>query len=251
MITTTTQPVIKCEDMRANLSEFEYGGEPLSIQADKGEIISIIGPDYTGKSDWLRTIAGLHYPLTGTVYYEGKDIHELDDKEWTRQRIDYAYVKSDTALLSAASGLANVMLPARYHKIADTDEIESMALKLILELDANQATYKLPAYVRRDQRFKLAVARALIMQPKVLLLDNPFAILDTIATRKFKNMLLGKVRDEALTLILVTYDIEFSLSTANKILFVTAEQVYCFDSVAEFQTSNVPAIKEFMEKGPT
>ncbi len=233
-----------------NITQFTYKGNPLNIGLAAGEIIAIIGPDYTGKSDWLRTFAGLHYPLQGKLSYNGHDFHELDDEKWTWVRQKYAYVSCDTELLSAANGLANVMLPARYHHIGESDDIEIKATNLAIELGASQSLGRLPYFIRRDQRFKLAIARALMLDPVVMFLDNPFVLLDNMTTARFKAAILSRVRNQNLSLVVVTYDLDFTIKSADKILFVTAEQVYLFNSAEEARESEEPAIAEFLGKRP-
>lgn len=236
------------DDFIANLAEVEYSGEPLNMIVDTGQIISLIGPDYTGKSDWLRTMAGIYYPAQGDIFFNGKSFFELDDDEWTRMRLQNAYIRGDTTLLSVASGLANVMLPARYHRLGDDESIKSRALNLILELGADQSLDELPAFLRRDQRFKLAVARALMLDPTVLFLDNPFALLDSEATIMLKSFLLRKVKQESLTLIMLANDLDFTCRVADKVLFITTEKVYCFDSVDELRACKHDAVTEFLRK---
>ena len=240
--------LLECDRMIANLTEVEYNGEPLSMTADAGEIVSLIGPDYTGKSDWLKTMAGIYYPAAGDIQFSGRSFFELDDDEWTRMRQRNAYIRGNTALLSVASGLANVMLPARYHGLGDDETIKTRALNLIDELGANESLDELPAFLRRDQRFMLAVARALILDPDVLFLDNPFAFLDSQAITRFKNFLLQRVKQQGLTLIMLANDLDFTLHVADKVLFITTEKVYCFGSIAELKACNDDVVAEFIGK---
>jgi ABC-type transporter Mla maintaining outer membrane lipid asymmetry ATPase subunit MlaF len=242
--------LLECNHMIANLTEVEYCGEPMSMSADVGEIVSLIGPDYAGKTDWLKTMAGIFYPVAGDIRFSGKSFFELDDNAWTRMRQRNAYIRGDAALLSVASGLANVMLPARYHGIGDDETIKSKALNLIIELGANQSLDELPAFVRRDQRFKLAVARALMLDPDILFLDNPFAFLDSQATTRFKNFLMRRVRQQGLALVMLANDLEFTLRVADKVLFISAEKVYCFDSIAALKACSDAAVAEFIGKSP-
>jgi len=240
--------LLECDRMIASLTEVEYSGEALSMSADAGQIVSLIGPDYAGKADWLKTMAGIYYPVAGDVRFGGRSLFELNDDESTRMRQRNAYIRGDTALLSVASGLANVMLPARYHGIGDDETIKSKALNLIIELGANQSLDLLPAFVRRDQRFKLAVARALMLDPDVLFLDKPFAFLDTQATARFKHFLLRRVKQQGLTLVILANDLEFTLRVADKVLFISTEKVYCFDSIAELESCNDDAVAEYIGK---
>lgn len=243
-------PRLQARGLAPNIAQFTYEGNTLDVSLDAGEILAIIGPDYAGKSDWLRTLAGLHYPLQGTLRYCGHDFHDLDDEEWTWLRQKYAFVGSDTELLSAANGLANVMLPARYHRIGSDEDIEIKANNLAIELGAAQSLNRLPYFSRRDQRFKLAIARALILDPLVLFLDNPFVLLDNITTTRFKATLLSRVRNQNLSLAIVTYDLDFTFKSADKILFVTSEQVYLFESPDQLHNSQVSAIAEFLGNRP-
>jgi ABC-type transporter Mla maintaining outer membrane lipid asymmetry ATPase subunit MlaF len=242
--------LLECDRMIANLTEVEYSGEPMSITVDTGQIVSLIGPDYAGKTDWLKTMAGIYYPTTGDIRFSGTSFFDLDDDAWTRMRQRNAYIRGDAALLSVASGLANVMLPARYHGLGDDETIKSKALNLIIELGANQSLDELPAFVRRDQRFKLAVARALMLDPDILFLDNPFAFLDSQAATRFKHFLLRRVKQQGLTLIMLANDLEFTLRVADKVLFITPEKVYCFESIAELKSCNDDTVAQFIGKSP-
>jgi phospholipid/cholesterol/gamma-HCH transport system ATP-binding protein len=246
----STPHLLECDRMIANLTEVEYSGEPISMTADAGQIVSLIGPDYAGKTDWLKTMAGIYYPTAGDIRFSGTSFFDLDDDAWTRMRQRNAYIRGDAALLSVASGLANVMLPARYHGLGDDETIKSKALNLIIELGANQSLDELPAFVRRDQRFKLAVARALMLDPDILFLDNPFAFLDSQAATRFKHFLLRRVKQQGLTLIMLANDLEFTLRVADKVLFITPEKVYCFESIAELKSCNDDTVAQFIGKSP-
>lgn len=242
------KPILKARGLMPNIIRFNYEGNPVDLDLAPGEILSIIGPDYAGKSDWLRTLAGLHYPVKGRLWFDGREFHELDDTVWTQVRQKFAFVSCQTELLSAANGLANVMLPARYHRIGSAEEIETRAVELATELGAAQSLHRLPYHARRDQRFKLAIARALILDPVMMFLDNPFVLLDTSVTRRFQATMLERVRRQKLALALVTYDLDFTMNFADRILFVTAEQVYLFDSADELLASGITAIADFLGK---
>jgi ABC-type transporter Mla maintaining outer membrane lipid asymmetry ATPase subunit MlaF len=242
--------LLEYDDMIANLTEIEYRGDALNLSVDAGQIIGVIGPDYAGKGDWLKTMAGIYYPAAGDIRFSGQRFDERDDHACTRMRLRNAFIHGDTALLSVASGLANVMLPARYHGLGDDETIKNKAMNLIIELDANHALDELPAFVRRDQRFKLVVARALMLDPDVLFLDNPFAFLDSQATSRFKKFLLHRVKQHELALVMLANDLEFTLRVADKVLFISTEKVYCFDSIAALNACNDDVVTQFMGKSP-
>ncbi len=226
----------------------DYSGSPISFSIGRGEIVSIIGPDYNGKSEWLRTFAGLIRPASGKVI-SGEISTDCENRaQWEQLRRKLAFVSSETALLSASNGLANVILAASYHQLGDSDDLRDRATELMTQLHVQFQADALPAFMRRDQRYRLALARALMLEPEVLMLDNPFAHTDAAGTGKLKQFLLKRVDEHATALVIMSHDLEFSLKYAQQILFVTREQVYCFKGASEFLGSQVESIRQYIEK---
>ena len=109
--------LINCENIVAETHVGTYTGDALSFNAHAGKIVCIIGPGHTGKSDWLKTIAGVSMPASGSLRLLGKNIKSFEQKDWVHARTQLAYVRSDTTILSAANTLQNIMLPAIYHAL--------------------------------------------------------------------------------------------------------------------------------------
>ena len=237
--------LIQAEQLTPSLTGFEYEGNALDLCIRKGEVVSLIGPDYSGKSDWLRTLTGVSTPSSGKLSLLGKHIGDFKRADWVETRKQLAYVKSDNAILSAANALQNVTLPASYHQIADNKTITSNATRLLAELGIFDLI-SLPAYLRKDQRFRIAIARALILQPAALVLDNPFTMLDAIAAETLQHYLIRRVREQDMTLVILTHNIAFARAHSDQIIFITPDEVLRFDQQNRIQDCEKPFVKKFI-----
>ena len=246
----TQQPIIQCENLIPRGLPFEYQGDALDFKMDKGEVGCIIGPNYSGKGVWIRTLSGLEDQQSGTVCLDGVDTQNLNAEEWTRSRMKVAYLHEDTALLSAANGLTNVLAPALYHQLDQTSEKTSLAeraLELLDEIDPDINLDDLPAYITKDHQFKIAVARALLLEPDVLALNNPFVHFNSDSKHKFQAFLKDRI-DKGLSILLVTHDIHYAIDISDNIIFACKENLLQFDSKQALLDCDIPVVREFMAR---
>ena len=146
-----------------------------------------------------------------------------------------------------ANALQNIILPGVYHQRGPAPELRERAVALVEEMQVDCELELLPAYLRKDQRFRIAVARAMLLEPRALLLDNPFSPLDLTASNSFKRFLLNRVRKHGLLLMLVSYDIKFALQHSDQIIFTTEDHVYLFNAANDIQSCDVPEIRQFLD----
>lgn len=232
----------------AQIPRAHYSGKPVSLQIRPGEIVSILGPDYHGKTEWLRTFAGLNAPLQGEIISGGISTPGQSRQQWQQLRRALAYVSSETSLLSASNGIANVMLAAKYHQLGETPALHEKALALMTQLEVQALSFTLPAFMRRDQNYRLALARALMLDPAVLILENPFVHSDSAGSHRLKKFLLRRASEHHTAVLIMSHDIEFSLKYAQQILFVSREQVYCFANAEQFRNSPLAEIRQYLDK---
>ena len=242
----TMNSLIKCNNLIANVPSVDFSGEGLDLEVASGQIIVLTGAENMGKDDWLKTIGGLYYPVSGSLNFFGKNAAELNHDERSQLRKKLAYVTSELNLLSVINGLANVMLPAIYHKIGDIEKIKSKALNLISKLGIDDDLEQLPADMQKDQRYLLLVVRSLMLNPSILFLEKPFCQLDTISTEHFKSFLNHRVKQDNLTIIMSTQDINFIREYADQVLFITLEKILSFTDVDDFFNSNNTQITNFL-----
>ena len=173
--------------------------DSISLRVDESEFLTIIGPSGAGKSSFLRLLNRLDEPTDGTVYLDGVDYRELDPQE-VRRRI--GFVPQDSALRSG-SVRENVAVIDRIRN----DPVDERRVRYLLD------RMRLSGFEERavedlsgGERQRVSIARALYVNPEVLLLDEPTAHLDTMTELKIEELLAELIRDERLTCILVTHD---------------------------------------------
>ena len=240
--------IIHCEQLIPDNLPFDYQGEALDFDLAAGEVASIIGPNYSGKGVWIRALCGLDDQLTGNLYINGKNTLSLNADDWKTMRMKAAYLHEDTALLSAANGLINVLAPALYHQLdknLKNQLLAEKALDLLEQIDPEINLDNLPAYISKDHRYKIAVARALLLDPDVLVINNPFAHFNSDSKQNFKLFLKQQV-EQGLSLLIVTHDTPYALSISDKIIFADQKNLHHFDSRESILNSDIPEIIEFL-----
>ncbi len=248
--------IIHCQQVIPDDLAFEYQGKALDIDIACSEVISIIGPQYSGKSHWLKTICGLQQQLSGSITILGVNTLHLSAEDWAMTRMKVAYLHADTALMSAANGLDNVLAPALYHQLDKrlNDDLENdpknaalteKALNLLKQIDPELELDDLPAYLSKQQRFKIAVARVLLLDPDVLVLDKPFTHFDHESKNQFKRFLVDQVNN-GLSLLLLSDDVQYALNISDRIIYVDRENLLQFDSKQAILNCDKAIVSEYL-----
>ena len=190
--------------------QVESGGQPLvilhevSFTVEPGDSLAILGASGSGKSTLLGLLAGLDVPSSGTVYLDGVDIFSLDEDERARLRGRLAgFVFQSFQLLPALTALENVMLPLELHGASDARERATVALQRV-GLAARLS--HLPKHLSGGEQQRVAMARAFVVQPKILFADEPTGNLDAATGGQIIDLMLELNGAQGTTLILVTHD---------------------------------------------
>ncbi|MCK5667218.1 MAG: ATP-binding cassette domain-containing protein, partial [Thiotrichaceae bacterium] len=237
--------LIECSNLIANTASSRALTQGIDLKVESGEIIVLTGAEKSGKNDWLKTMSGIFYPVSGSINYFGKNSRKFSNDERSQLREKIAYVTTDVNLLSVINGLANVMLPAIYHKLGTIDEIRDIALDLISELGIDDGLELLPADMHNEQRFLLMVARSLMLKPRILFLEKPFCSLDTVSSEHFKNFLKHLAKQKNTTIIISTQDINFIRQYADQVVYVSLDKLFSFASADDFLNCNHTQITTF------
>lgn len=179
------------------------GGTNLTVSA--GESLSIVGPSGSGKSTLLNLIGALDTPTSGTVTLDGENISSLDDQQLAELRNHkIGFIFQAHHLLPQCTVLENVLVPVIANGPAD-DESVKRARRLLDRVGLGERLNHRPGQLSGGERQRVAVVRALINQPKLLLADEPTGALDRNSAANLANLLLELNKEENVTLVVVTH----------------------------------------------
>ena len=182
--------------------------DDISFQVEEGEFIAIIGPSGSGKSTLLHSIAGLEKPTSGKVYFYDKDIYKMNKKELTilrRQKIGIIYQFYN--LIPTLNVEENIILPIELdRKKIDTKNLDEIIKFLGLE----KRKKHLPNELSGGQQQKVAIGRALMINPTIILADEPTGNLDSKSSEEIMQVLKKANKDYKQTIIMITHNLEIA-----------------------------------------
>ncbi|HEY0825685.1 MAG TPA: ATP-binding cassette domain-containing protein [Ramlibacter sp.] len=236
-------------EIRKLTSAFELPDRRLVIHKDldltvqRGEVLSIVGGSGSGKTVLLRQILGLERPAAGEVRIMGQTVHEMA-RHGASGRIGMLFQHG--ALFSAFNVLENVAFPLRELKTLPQRLIEEAALVKLQMVGLKPADgEKMPSELSGGMIKRAALARALIMDPPLLLLDEPTAGLDPDSSDGFVNLLRSLHRDLALTVIMVTHDLDTLFELSTRIAVLADQRVIVADRPKEVIAFRHPFVEDF------
>ena len=179
----------------------------LNFEVEAETTLALVGPSGSGKSTLLNLISGLDNPSGGNILVDGKDVHALNaDQSACFRNQTLGFIFQSHHLMPALSALENVMLPALAgHGLLEGKELEDRAIQLLEDVGLLNRAKHLPSQLSGGEKQRVAVARALINQPKLLLADEPTGALDQVNAENLINLLLEVCHKNRTTMIMVTH----------------------------------------------
>ena len=206
----TSQPIIQITDL-----EFQYDGGEFCLQlpqltVDAGQKVALIGPSGTGKTTVLHLLAGIRTPLAGQIQVADAPIHELSDSDRRRFRIAHiGFIFQDFELLEYLNVLDNILHPYRLNPALKLDgQVKQRATELAEQIGIADKLKRSVKALSQGERQRVAICRALLPQPKVLLADEATGNLDPANKQRILDILCRYVDDYQATLLAVTHDYE-------------------------------------------
>jgi len=218
----------------------------LSFSLRKGEILSLFGGSGTGKSVALRCTIGLEKPDAGEIIFGGRDISKIPEVKLTEVRKKIAYVFQNGALFDSMTVHDNLAYPLVEHtKLSDT-EIEAKISKMLELIKMQGSENLLPASLSGGMQKRVGLARAIILDPEVILYDEPSAGLDPINTKNLIEI-MDTLRSHGRSGIFVTHDIPAALEVSDRIAILYNRKIHVIDTVENIKKSTDPVVKAFIE----
>lgn len=214
----------------------------VSFHVEPGEVFAIMGPSGAGKSVLLRHIIGLMKPDSGKVLIEGSD---AADPETHRQYVT-AIVFQDGALFNSMSVYDNLALYPREHRICNKHDIKERIDRVLEMLSLQGAAQKMPSELSGGMKKRVAVARALMMQPQLILYDEPTSELDPELAATIAELIASVRQETGLTSIMVTHDRELVRNIATRLVLLRDGKVAFHGTPEDLEASDDPKVHAFL-----
>lgn len=243
-------PIFQVSDLHAS-----YGPrkvlQGIHFKISAGEIVVILGGSGSGKSTLLKHMLRLEEPTQGRVEYGGKTLTDLDEPELESARLGIGFLFQHGALLGSLTVFENVAMPLEMHSDLPAPVIERLVNRRLAQLGLGDAGDRLPAQLSGGMRKRAALARALILEPPLLVCDEPSAGLDPVTSRALDTLLLDIRRTHGTTLIVVTHELDSIRRIADRILFLEGGRKIFDGPLGQAEDSTTPALHAFFSSaGP-
>jgi phospholipid/cholesterol/gamma-HCH transport system ATP-binding protein len=206
----------------------------------------ILGRSGTGKSVMLKHIMGLVRPDSGKVLVGGDEISALDGPELSRVRKRIGFLFQNAALFDSISVGENVAFPMRRHTDLSDSDIRARAKEKLAAVGLDKEYEKMPATLSGGMRKRAGLARAMALDPKILLIDEPSAGLDPITADEIDDLLLGLKRSGGTTLIIVTHNIPSARKLGDNLAMLHEGQIVAQGTTEELDRSDNDMVRAFM-----
>jgi phospholipid/cholesterol/gamma-HCH transport system ATP-binding protein len=219
----------------------------VTLSCYPGEIAVIIGGSGAGKTTLLKILIGLDRPTSGSVVLDGVDLAKLSERELNKVRRKLGMVFQYSALLDSMNVLENVAFPLREHTKLKDREIRAKVIEKLKALGLTDIEQRFPSELSGGMKKRVGLARALMLEPRVLLYDEPTSGLDPITSRRVDDMIL-ETRDKfGVTSVVISHDMTSALKIADRIHLLAQGRIVASGTAQELGHSSHDLVKSFID----
>ncbi|HZS04235.1 MAG TPA: ABC transporter ATP-binding protein [Blastocatellia bacterium] len=219
----------------------------IDLDVRRGETLTVLGRSGTGKSVLLKLIIGLQKPDEGSIEIFDKDITGLRLEELNQIRKKIGFLFQQAALYDSLTVEENVAFPLRRHTDKKDDEIRDRVRGLLERVGMQKDLKKMPADISGGMKKRVGLARALALDPEVMLLDEPTAGLDPITTEEIDELIEGLRRERGITSIVVTHDMQSVRRLADRVAMLRDGNIVAEGTLDELKESRDRFVAEFLQ----
>jgi phospholipid/cholesterol/gamma-HCH transport system ATP-binding protein len=240
-------PVIAVEDLHKSFgAQRVLNG--ISLTVKRGETLAVLGRSGTGKSVLLRLIIGLQRPDSGSVRIHGQDIAGLTLDQMGDIRKKMGFLFQHAALYDSLTVEQNVAFPLQHHKKnMSKAERADRVKELLAEVGMEDPVKKMPSEISGGMQKRVGLARALALEPEILLLDEPTAGLDPISSAEIDDLVLKLQQEHHMASVVVTHDLHSAKTIADRLALLNDGNVVIEGSFEELQKSDIEFVREFLK----
>jgi phospholipid/cholesterol/gamma-HCH transport system ATP-binding protein len=222
--------------------------EDVSLTVREGEILVVLGATGSGKSSLLRCIVGLLTPFRGTVRIQGRDVHAASDAEREEILRDVGLAFQEAALLNSMTTVENVALPIMEHWRVEDDTALMLARMRLARVGLAGAGEKLPAELSGGMRKRAGIARAIALEPSLLLLDEPTSGLDPTTARAIDELVLRLRERSGMGIVAVSHELGSINTIADRAVMLAHGRVIAAGPIADVRSDPDPRVRAFFER---
>jgi len=240
-----TESIIQINDLHKS-----FGDTPvlrgLNLSIEKGEITFIIGRSGGGKSVLIKLIIGLLKPDSGQILVDGHDIVPLGDHDLNRVRHRFGMLFQNAALFDSMTIGENIAFPLVTHTGLKEKEIEELVEQKMAMVGLEGIQDKMPTEISGGMRKRAGLARAIILEPEILLFDEPTTGLDPIMAEMIDDLIVQTQERTNVTSIVISHDIPATLRIAHNVAMIYEGQIVTYGTPAQIQASDNHIVQQFL-----
>ncbi len=220
--------------------------DDINLRIYENQVTTIIGKSGTGKSVLLKHIIGLLKPDEGSILFQGQPVSEMKRAEWESHRREIAYLFQNNALFDSMNVFDNVAFPLKQTMKLTKAEIERRVMKRIEDLELEEAVGKFPSELSGGMQKRVALARALVTDPKIVLFDEPTTGQDPIRKNMILSMIIHYRKKYGFTAVMISHDIPDVFFISDRVIILWEGSVGFEGPYEEALRLKVPMIEEFL-----
>ena len=219
----------------------------ISFSVAKGETLAVLGRSGTGKSVLLRLLISLDAPDSGSIRIEDTEVSALRNEGLSEIRKKVGYLFQQGALYDSLTVAENVAFPLERHSKLNRSEIEKKVAELLASVNLKEDAGKLPSEISGGMQKRVALARALALDPDVLLFDEPTAGLDPITAHEIDMLILDQKKKRGMTSVVVTHDIHGVRTFADQVALLNEGKIVAEGTMAVLDQNRDPFVVDFLK----
>ncbi|MDX1582408.1 MAG: ABC transporter ATP-binding protein [Thermoanaerobaculia bacterium] len=218
----------------------------IDLKVERGEVLVILGGSGSGKSVTLRHMLGLEKPDKGTVLVEGEEISDLPEEELYPVRRKFGMLFQSGALFDSMDVFGNIAFPLREHTEMSEEEIREAVERVLGLVNLPGTGEIMPIDLSGGMRKRVSLARSIVLNPKIILYDEPTTGLDPITADTINKLIVELQQKLNVTSVVVTHDIQSAFSVGDRIGFIAEGRFAWTGTLEEAKEAGHPTLKEFL-----
>lgn len=242
-----TKPVIHIKDLKKSFGD-NYVLRDFNIDLNEGENVVVLGKSGSGKSVLIKCMIGLMLPDSGSIEVFGDEVPELTHDDLDMMRVKVGFLFQSNALYDSMTVRENLQFPLRRHWIKSEKESEDdLVMEALTNVGLAETIDMMPAELSGGMRKRIALARTLILKPKIILYDEPTTGLDPITGKEICHLMLDIQKKYNTSSIIISHDMNCVKITANRIVMLIDGKCYANGTYEELSKSTDKKIKQFFD----